>query len=157
MGDSNNMQAAAVAAAAAGWGQHAAAYPGMHRYAQMSQYRQQPISGYGSQHQEPKQPFPATGSQHPMMQQPHQPPSYQMQQRHTPHYPQAGSGGYGASASQGYAGYMHQRLPPHHQYPQTHHQMDMAAAVSQQAQQYNQVNFLRQKEVIKFSFNYIYC
>lgn len=147
MGDTTNMQAAAVAAAAAGWGQHAAAYPGMHRYAQMSQYRQQPISGYGSQHQEPKQTFPTTGSQHPMMQQTHQAPSYQMQQRHTPHYPQTGAGGYGGTGSQGYTGYMHQRLPPHHQYPQTHHQMDMAAAVSQQAQQYNQVS--KKLEVIK--------
>lgn len=141
MGDAGNMQAAAAAAAAAGWGQHAATYPGMHRYAQMNQYRQQPVSNYGGQHQEPKQSFPTTGSQHPMMQQPHQNPvaAYQMQQRHAPHYPQGPSGGYAASAGQGYSGYMHQRLPPHHQYPQTHHQMDMATAVSQQAQQYNQV------------------
>lgn len=130
MGDTTNMQAAAAAA----WGQHAG-YPGMHRYAQMGQYRQQPMTSYGAPHQqEPKQSFPSSGGQHPMMQQPHQ--AYQMQQRHTPHYPQAASS-YGTSATQGYAGYMHQRLPVHHQYPQ-HHQMDMAA-VSQQTQQYNQV------------------
>ncbi|KAG5898958.1 hypothetical protein JTB14_004678 [Gonioctena quinquepunctata] len=115
MGDTTNMQAAA---AAAGWGQHAAAaaaagYPSMHRYTQMSQYRQQPITAYPHQ-QEPKQQFP-TG-QHPMMQQPHQ-ATYQMQQRHTSHYPQASSGYPTSASSQSYAGYMTEYRTP--QYPQT--------------------------------------
>ncbi|XP_057666138.1 chromodomain-helicase-DNA-binding protein 7 isoform X2 [Diorhabda carinulata] len=135
MGDTSNMQAAA----AAGWSHNAAAaaagYPSMHRYSQMSQYRQQSMTGYPHQ-QEPKQQFP-TGGQHPMMQQPHQ-TSYQMQQRHTPHYPQAASGYPTSAASQSYAGYMHQRLPHHHQYPQPHHQMDMTSV--SQTQQYAQMS-----------------
>uniref|UniRef100_A0A6P7GKH5 Chromodomain-helicase-DNA-binding protein 6 isoform X2 n=1 Tax=Diabrotica virgifera virgifera TaxID=50390 RepID=A0A6P7GKH5_DIAVI len=133
MSDTSNMQAAA----AAGWSHNAAAaaagYPSMHRYSQMSQYRQQSMSGYPHQ-QEPKQQFPS--GQHPMMQQPHQ-TTYQMQ-RHTPHYPQATSGYPTSAASQSYAGYMHQRLPHHHQYPQPHHQMDMATV--SQTQQYAQMS-----------------
>lgn len=126
MGDSTNMQAAAA------WGQHSS-YPSMHRYAQMSQYRQQPMAAYGAPHQQdPKQSFSTAAAQHPIMQQPHQ--AYQMQQRHTSHYSQA-AGGYATSPGQSYAGYMHQRLPMHHQYS---HQLEMNA-VTQQTPTYNQV------------------
>ncbi|XP_025832998.1 chromodomain-helicase-DNA-binding protein 7 isoform X3 [Agrilus planipennis] len=117
MGDSAAMQT--------GWGQHSG-YPAMHRYSQMGGYRQQTM-GYGHQ-QDQKQQFPAT--QHPMMQQPHQ-SGYPMQQRHTPHYPTQAST-YPGTATQGYGGYMHQRMPHHHQYSQTHHQLDMGTSQSQQ-------------------------
>lgn len=97
----------------------------------MSGYRQQPMA-YGHQEQQ-KQQFPPT--QHPMMQQPHQPSGYPMQQRHTPHYNQAA--GYPTAATQSYGGYMHQRMPHHHQYPQSHHQMDMGVPSVPQTPQYN--------------------
>ncbi|XP_031342134.1 chromodomain-helicase-DNA-binding protein 7 isoform X2 [Photinus pyralis] len=117
MGDAATMQ---------GWGQHSS-YP-IHRYSQMGSYRQQPMA-YGHQ-QEQKHQFPPT--QHPIMQQPHQ-TTYPMQQRHTPHYPQ--NTAYPTTAGQAaYTGYMHQRMPHHHQYPQTHHQIEMGVS---QAQQYN--------------------
>lgn len=121
MSDTTSMQS---------WNQHSG-YP-MHRYGQMGTYRQQTM-GYGHQ-QEQKHQFPPT--QHPIMQQSHQTAYPTMQQRHTPHYPQ-GTAYPAAAAGQAYSGYMHQRLPHHHQYPQTHHQIDMGVS---QAQQYNHMS-----------------
>lgn len=94
------------------------------------------MPNYGHQQEQKQQQFPSA-AQHPaMMQQPHQ-GGYPMQQRHTPHYPQGATypTAAAAAAAQPYGAYLHQRMPPHHQYPQTHHQMDMGVAA--QTQQYS--------------------